>query len=80
MQPFIGQIQAFPYTFAPREWTLCDGKELAINEHQALFSLIGNVFGGDGRKTFRLPNLLGGEPDPNMKYYLALKGIYPPRN
>ncbi|PHN06709.1 phage tail protein [Flavilitoribacter nigricans] len=59
MQPFIGQIQAFGFNFAPQGWSLCDGQLLAINSNQALFSLLGTTFGGDGRTTFGLPDLRG---------------------
>jgi len=59
MDPFIGQIQAFGFGFAPRGWALCDGQLLAINENTALFSLIGTNYGGDGRTTFALPDLRG---------------------
>lgn len=59
MEPFIGQIQAFGFSFAPRGWAKCDGSLLAINSHQALFSLLGTTYGGDGRTTFGLPDLRG---------------------
>ena len=62
MEPFIGQIQAFPYNFAPRGWALCDGQLLAISQYQALFSLLGTTYGGDGRTTFGLPDLRGRVP------------------
>ena len=62
MEPFIGQIQAFPYNFAPRGWALCDGQLLAISQNTALFSLIGTTYGGDGRTTFGLPDLRGRVP------------------
>ncbi|ACV63650.1 Tail Collar domain protein [Desulfofarcimen acetoxidans DSM 771] len=80
MVPYIGQIQAFPYTFAPHNWVLCDGRLLQVNENLALFSLLGTTFGGDGRTTFGLPNLTGAEPDANMRYYIALDGSYPQRS
>jgi len=59
LDPFIGQIQAFGFNFAPRGWSLCDGQLLAISSNTALFSLIGTAFGGDGRTTFGLPDLRG---------------------
>lgn len=80
MEPYIGQIQAFPYTFAPKDWVLCDGRLLQIDAYPAVFSLIGTIFGGDGRKTFGLPNLTGAEPDSDMRYYIALDGSYPQRS
>ena len=59
MDPFIGQIQAFGFNFAPRGWAKCDGQLLAISSNTALFSLIGTTYGGDGRTTFALPDLRG---------------------
>lgn len=62
MQPFIGQIQVFPYNFAPRGWAFCHGQLLSIAQNTALFSLIGTTYGGDGRTTFALPDLRGRVP------------------
>ncbi|TRD14194.1 phage tail protein [Palleronia caenipelagi] len=62
MEPFIAQITLFGGNFAPRGWALCDGQLLAINEYQALFSILGTNFGGDGRTTFGLPDLRGRVP------------------
>ena len=59
MEPFLGQIQAFGFNFAPRGWAFCDGQLLAISSNTALFSLLGTTFGGDGRTTFALPDLRG---------------------
>ena len=59
MNPFIGQIIMFGGTFAPRGWALCDGTLLAIAQNQALFSILGTTYGGDGRTTFGLPDLRG---------------------
>jgi len=58
-QPFLGQIQAFGFVFAPKGWTPCNGQILPINQNQALFSLLGTTFGGDGISNFALPNLQG---------------------
>ncbi|MFT5780263.1 MAG: microcystin-dependent protein [Crocinitomicaceae bacterium] len=57
MEPYIGQIQAFGFNFAPRGWSTCSGQLLAIAQNTALFSLLGTTFGGDGRTTFGLPDL-----------------------
>ncbi len=56
--PYLGQIVAFAGNFAPGGWALTDGQLLPINQNQALFSLLGTQFGGDGRQTFALPNLM----------------------
>ena len=58
-EPFIAQIQAFGFNFAPRGWALCDGQQLAIAQNTSLFSLLGTAFGGDGRVNFNLPDLRG---------------------
>ena len=59
MEPFIGQIQAFGFNFAPRGWAQCHGQLLPISQYSALFSLLGTTYGGDGRTTFALPDLRG---------------------
>ncbi len=59
MEPFLGQIQAFGFNFAPRGWAFCNGQLLAIAQNTALFSLLGTQYGGDGRTTFGLPDLRG---------------------
>ena len=58
-QPFLGDIEAFSFNFAPKGWAICAGQLLPINQNQALFSLLGTTFGGDGRTTFALPDLRG---------------------
>lgn len=57
MEPFIGQIMMFGGNFAPRGWANCDGQLLAISQNEALFSILGTMYGGDGRTTFGLPDL-----------------------
>lgn len=59
MDPFIGQIVMFGGNFAPRGWAFCDGQLLDIASNQALFSILGTTYGGDGRTTFALPDLRG---------------------
>jgi microcystin-dependent protein len=59
MEPFLGQIQAFGFNFAPRGWAFCNGQLIAIMQNQALYSLLGTIYGGDGRSTFALPDLRG---------------------
>jgi microcystin-dependent protein len=55
--PFLGQIEIFSFNFAPKGWALCNGQLLPINQNQALFSLLGTTYGGDGRVNFALPDL-----------------------
>jgi microcystin-dependent protein len=54
---FLGEIRIMSFVFPPRGWALCNGQLLAINQFQALFSLLGTTYGGDGRTTFALPDL-----------------------
>ena len=61
-EPFIGEITLFAGNFAPRGWAFCDGQLLSINQNQALFSILGTTYGGDGRTTFGLPDLRGRTP------------------
>jgi microcystin-dependent protein len=57
MDPFIGEIRAFGFNYAPNGWAFCDGRQLPIAQYSALFSLLGTSFGGNGVTTFGLPNL-----------------------
>jgi microcystin-dependent protein len=61
-EPFLSEIRIFSFGFAPKGWALCNGQLLPINQNQALFSLLGTTFGGDGRVNFALPNLQGQVP------------------
>lgn len=58
-QPFLGDIEAFSFNFAPNGWAFCAGQVLPIAQHTALFSLLGTTFGGNGTTTFALPDLRG---------------------
>ena len=59
-EPFSSEIRIMSFSFAPKGWALCNGQLLPINQNQALFSLLGTTYGGDGRTNFGLPNLQGG--------------------
>jgi microcystin-dependent protein len=61
-EPFLSEIRIFSFGFPPRGWALCDGQLLPINQNQALFSLLGTTFGGDGRVNFALPDLRADVP------------------
>src|ERR1043166_774721 len=61
-EPFLGEIRIMSFGFPPKGWALCDGQLLPINQNQALFSLLGTTYGGDGRVNFALPNLQGRVP------------------
>jgi microcystin-dependent protein len=61
-EPFLSEIKLVSFNFPPKGWTFCNGQLLPINQNQALFSLLGTTYGGDGRVTFGLPNLQGRVP------------------
>ncbi len=61
-EPFIGEIKLVPYGFAPRGWAACNGQLLPINQNQALFSILGTTYGGNGSTNFALPNLVARAP------------------
>src|SRR5687768_4943666 len=76
-EPYIGEIRMIAFSFAPAGWMLCQGQTLPISENDALFTLIGTTYGGDGQETFNLPNLasrvpihMGTGPD-GVNYQLA---------
>ena len=61
-EPFLSEIRIMSFGFAPKGWAMCNGQLLPINQNQALFSLLGTTFGGDGRVNFALPDLRGNVP------------------
>src|SRR6185312_2143801 len=61
-EPFLSEVRIMSFVFAPKGWALCNGQLLPINQNQALFSLLGTTFGGDGRVNFALPDLRGRTP------------------
>ena len=61
-EPFLSEIRIFSFGFAPRGWALCNGQFLPINQNQALFSLLGTTYGGNGQTNFALPDLRGKTP------------------
>lgn len=62
MDPYIGEIRAFGFNFAPANWAFCNGEIMAISQNTALFSILGTTYGGNGQSTFALPNLQGRSP------------------
>lgn len=61
-EPFLGEVKIISWNFPPKGWAFCNGQLLPINQNQALFSVLGTTYGGDGRTTFGLPNLQGRTP------------------
>lgn len=85
---WLGEIVLVPYNFAPRGFAFCEGQELPVSQNQALFSLIGNYYGGDGRTTFNLPDTRPLEATskkvarttrPPFRHAIALIGNFPSR-
>ncbi|ETT64501.1 tail fiber protein [Paenibacillus sp. FSL H8-0457] len=75
---YLGEIRLFPYRDGPEGWIYCAGQVLTINqENSPLFTLLGSNFGGDGTRTFALPDLREEEPVPGMGYYIAAEGLFP---
>ena len=73
-EPFLGEITLFSFDFAPKGWAQCSGQVLPINQNQALFSLLGTTYGGNGKTTFALPDLRGRVPNgagqgPGLELY-----------
>src|ERR1041385_237389 len=74
-EPFMAEIRMMSFAFAPSAWALCNGQTLPINQNQALFSLLGTNFGGNGQTTFGLPDLRGRVPiHVGNKHVLGEKG------
>src|SRR3954470_1898359 len=61
-EPFLAEIRIMSFNFPPKGWALCNGQLLPINQNQALFSLLGTMYGGNGQTNFALPNLQGRVP------------------
>jgi len=77
MEPFVGEVKYFAGNFAPRGWSFCQHQLLPIAEWEALFSILGTTYGGDGRTTFALPKI---EDLNGCKAIIALQGVYPSRS
>ena len=80
MDPFVAEIKMFGCNFAPKGWAQCNGQLLPISQNTALFSLLGTMYGGDGKSTFALPNLQGsaalqqGQGSSGTQYYQGQQG------
>jgi microcystin-dependent protein len=76
VDPFVAEIRIVPFNFAPKGWAFCDGQLLPISQNTALFSLLGTVYGGDGKSTFALPNLQGSSAmHPGQGQGLSLRDL-----
>jgi microcystin-dependent protein len=92
MDELLGTIKQFGFNYEPEGWIICHGQVLRLSENQALYSLLGDIYGGDGRTTFALPDLrkkkdgvpykLGeimSDGLPFIESYICVEGLYPPR-
>jgi microcystin-dependent protein len=79
MDPFLGSLQVFAFSFAPPGWAFCEGQLLPIGQNQALFSLLGTTYGGNGTTNFGLPDLRGNEPTKGCCWAIATQGVFPQR-
>jgi len=82
-EPYVAEIQTYPFNFCPKGWLPTDGRLMAINQNTALFSLLGTTYGGDGVTNFRLPNRTRVKTLNNggvkVKECIAIYGIFPSR-
>lgn len=81
MEEFIGTIKMFAGNFAPQNWAFCDGRLIDIRENTAMYSILGNQFGGDGVSNFALPNLAAtpSGAEGAIQHIICMNGLYPPR-
>lgn len=85
VDPILGSIMLWPVPWIPEGWMACDGRLLPVQQYEALFSLLNNTYGGDGMKTFGLPDLRGQAPVAKgaaptaLSYAIAVVGVYPMR-
>lgn len=80
-ESYIGSISQFGGNFAPRQWATCDGQIMTIQHNEALFSIIGTTYGGDGIRTFALPKMNNyTEYNDKPIWCICVEGVYPPRD
>jgi len=77
MKGTIGEIRRFAGSYEIQDWELCDGQVMKIDEFTALYSVIGTNYGGDGRKTFLLPDLNNNIDKLSPKFIICAQGLYP---
>lgn len=86
LDPFVGEIEIFPYTFCPMGYLRADGSMLAIADYETLFALIGTAYGGDGQSTFALPKVASSSAPSSQAsatayaVCIAVEGIFPSQN
>src|SRR5687768_1904171 len=73
---FLAEIRIFPFNFPPTGWAFCDGQLMPISQNTALFALLGTVYGGDGKSTFALPDMVSNAPmQPGQGQGLSLRDL-----
>jgi len=73
---FLAEIRIFPFNFAPTGWAFCNGQLMPISQNTALFALLGTTYGGDGKSTFALPDMIGNAPmQPGQGQGLSLRDL-----
>lgn len=80
IESYIGQVELFPNSYSSNGWEKCEGQSMSINSNEALYSILGTNFGGNGISNFLLPDLRGTEPNENLSYFVCKAGIYPNAN
>lgn len=79
-EPMVGEISIFAGDFPPKGYMFCEGQELPIPQHSALYTILGNRYGGDGKTRFALPDLRKLEKDMGgVRYIIAIEGMFPDR-
>ncbi|MFC5863500.1 phage tail protein [Acidicapsa dinghuensis] len=79
MDEYMGVIKLFAFNYAPQNWMPCNGQTLPIAQYQALFSLLGTMYGGNGQTDFALPKLDASSIHEGLQYCICYQGIYPSR-
>lgn len=80
MEGTVGEIRIFAGNFPPYNWAFCNGATLQIAQNPALYSLLGTTYGGDGKSTFKIPNITSpAEVGQQGQYIICLQGLYPRR-
>ena len=80
-EPFLGEVSCFAFGYEPEGWAPCDGREMPIAQNQALYSLLGTTYGGDGETSFMLPKIAPLDAQgATLNWRIATLGRYPPRS
>ena len=80
-EAYLGEVRPFSFDFQPEGWVPCNGQVLPISGNTALYALLGNRYGGDGKANFALPKIppLPSASGQGLGYYISMRGTFPPR-